>query len=129
MFTRDTPVRSHILLACVFAPFIFVINKDAVSLAAALYGPYGAGSDEETTRMSETPVLMGWKRCDLEVPRQLPRRSHWVVDTLSRRSDHCESKKLDPTTLGQARELSRCCPSGSQFSIWSLEDTSDRGAV
>ena len=46
--------------------------------------------------MTETPVLMGWRRCELEMPRQRPRRSYWVVDTLSRRSDHCESKSLEP---------------------------------
>ena len=85
MFTRDTPVGATILLVWVFAPLIVVINKDAVSLACVLYGPYGAGNDEETTRMSETPVLVGWRRCDNELPRKQPRRSQWVVDTLSRR--------------------------------------------
>ena len=54
--------------------------------------------------MSETPVIMGWRRCDLEMPRQRPRRSQWVVDTSSRRSDHCESKNLEPNTLVQAGE-------------------------
>ena len=65
MLTGDTPVEQPILIIWACAPFIFVINKDVVSLVAATYGPYNAGNAEESTPMSETPVLMGWRRCDL----------------------------------------------------------------
>ena len=53
VFTHETPVGSPILLAGV-CPLIFVINKDAVSFAVVFYGPYGAGSDDETPLMLTT---------------------------------------------------------------------------
>ena len=61
VFTCDAPVGSPILLSLVFAPLIFVISRDAVSLAVALFGHDGAGDNDETplmptTRTSETPV-------------------------------------------------------------------------
>ena len=74
-------------------PLIFVVNKDAVSLVAGFCGPYGAGNTEERTPMSETPVLMAWRRRDLEMPRLRSRRSQWVVATSPRRSDPSESEK------------------------------------
>ena len=96
MLTRDTPVEQPILIMWVCAPFIIVISKDAVSLVAATFGPYNAGNAEESTPKSETPVLMGWRKCDLEMLHHRPRRNQWVVDTLSRRSDQCGSKSLKP---------------------------------
>ena len=57
-----------------------------------------------TTRMSETPLLMAWRRRELEMRRLKPRRSHWVVDTLSRRSSPYESGSV---VLNNSR-LGRC---------------------
>ena len=67
-------------------PFIIAINKGAVAIVVASFGPDGARNNNATamrltTRMSETPVLMAWRRGDLEMPRLRPRRSHWAVDT------------------------------------------------
>ena len=81
-------------------PLIVVINQDAVSFAVALLGTYGARTNNETAkmltaRMSETPVFITWRRRDVEMPHLRPRRSHWVVNTLSRRSSPYESGSLD----------------------------------
>ena len=87
---------------CVF-PFVIVINvinKDAVSIAVASFGPHGARNNNEaatrlTTRMSETQVFITWRRRDPEMPHLEPWLRQWVVDTLSLRSSRYESGSLD----------------------------------
>ena len=79
VFTRDTPVGSPILLSRVSFPLSYVFNKDAVVFAVASFGPYGARNNNETatrltTRMSETPVFITWRRRDLETPHLGPRQ-------------------------------------------------------
>ena len=83
-----------------FVIVIHVINKDAVLFAVASFGPHGARNNNETattltTRMSETPVFITWKRRDLETPHVRPRQRRWVVNTLSRRSSPYESGNID----------------------------------
>ena len=85
MFAHDTPVGQLILLARVSLPY----NKDAVVVAVAPFGPYGARSNNETatrltTRMSETSVFIKWGRRDLDTPHLTPWQRQWVVNTLSR---------------------------------------------
>ena len=81
-------------------PFIFVINKCAVLFAVASFGLYGARNNNETatrltTRMSEIPVFITWRRRDLETPHLRLRQCQWVVNTLSRRSSPYECGSLD----------------------------------
>ena len=87
VLTRDTPVDSPVLLSRASFPLIFVINKDAVLFAVASFGPYGARNNNETatrltTRMSETPVFITWRRRHLETPHLRPRQRQRVVNTI-----------------------------------------------
>ena len=89
VFARDTPVGQPILIiGCVF-PFVITFNvadKDAALTAVDYSGPHGAYNDDgaatmSTTRLSETPVLVTWKRRDLKMPPLKPWQCRWVFGT------------------------------------------------
>ena len=76
------------------------MDKDAVSTVVAPIGPHGAYNDDgattmSTTRLSETPVFVTWRRRDPEMPHLEPWRCLWVFGTLSPRSSRYESWSLD----------------------------------
>ena len=107
VFARDTPVGQPILvIGCVF-PFVITFNvadKDAALTAVDSSGPQGAYNDDgaatmSTTRLSETPVLVTWRRRDPEMPPLEPRQCRWVLGTLSTRSGRYESGSFDLTIL------------------------------
>ena len=99
MLTRDTPVEQPILIMWVCATFIIVISTDAVSLVAAIYGTYGACNARKSIPMSKTPVLMVWRRCDLELPRQRPQakpvgRRRFIPEARSVRVQESRTQQL-----------------------------------
>ena len=87
-----------------------------LSLVVAPTGPHGAYNDNEattvsTTRLSETPVFVTWRRRDAEMPHLGPWRCLWVVGTISTTSGRYESGTVDLqiATLGFTDQLPTVC--------------------
>ena len=87
VFARDTPVGQPILIirfVLLFVTTFNVTDKDAAAIAVDYSGPYGAYNNDgaatvSTTRLSETPVLVTWRRCDREMPPHKPWQCRWVL--------------------------------------------------